>query len=88
MGQCIDRLKDKSKEKTCIQGGKQPVRKKQTRKTKFERQDTQKSLLFLFYSPSSVLERHSISKLETFISSFPKMTKMGSTEIITQLKKK
>ena len=28
MGQCIDRLKDKSKEKTCILGGKQPVRKK------------------------------------------------------------
>ena len=67
MGQCIDRLKDKGKEKTCIQGGKQPVRKKkQTRKTKFERKDTQKSLLFLFYSPSSVLERHSISKLETY----------------------
>ena len=34
MGQCIDRLKDKSKEKTCIQGGKQPVRKKTDKKNK------------------------------------------------------
>ena len=34
MGQCIDRLKDKSKEKTCIQGGKQPVRKKKKKTDK------------------------------------------------------
>ena len=55
MGHCTDRLKDKSKEKTCIKGGKQTVRK------------TLRSLSFLFYSPSPsfVLESHSVSKLET-----------------------
>ena len=81
---------DKSKEKTCIQGGKQPVRKKkkkQTRKTKFERKDIQKSLLFLFYSPSSILESQYKQIRNLLISSFPKMT-MGSTEMITQFEKK
>ena len=64
MGQCIDRLKDKSKEKTCIKGGKQTVRK-----TNRQEQESLKlrSLSFLFHSPSPslVLESHSVSKLET-----------------------
>ena len=37
-GSVYRQAKDKSKEKTCIQGGKQPVRKKkQTRKTKYDK---------------------------------------------------
>ena len=65
MGHCTDRVKDRSKEKTCIQGGKKNrERNKQARKTKFETKDTQRSLLFLFHSTSSVLESHSVSKLE------------------------
>ena len=44
VGHCTDRLKDKSKENTCIQGGKQTVRKTKW-KTRFETKDTQKSLI-------------------------------------------
>ena len=61
---------------------------KQTRKTRFETKDTQKSLLLLFHSPfpSPGLESHAQCKQirNSFISSFPKI---ASTEIITQLKK-
>ena len=66
VGHCTGRRKDKSKEKTCIKGGKQTVRRTNRQEKQSLKRDTQKSLLFLFYSPSSVLERHSISKLETY----------------------
>ena len=89
VGQCIDKLKIKVKKKLASKVENNPwEKKKKTRKTKFERKDIQKSLLFLFYSPSSILESQYKQIRNLFISSFPKMTKMGSTEIITQFEKK
>ena len=66
MGHCTDRLKDKRKEKNLHPRWKTNREKnRQTRKTKFETKDAQKSVLFLFHSLPSVLESHNVSKLET-----------------------
>ena len=80
MGHCIHRLQEKSKEKTCIQSGKQTVGKKKIRK--LETKDAQKSLLFLFPTHPPLFWRVTVKQIRSsYLNSFPKM---GSTEIITQ----
>ena len=76
MGHCTGRLKDKSKEKTCVKGGKQTVRRTNRQEKQSLKRDTQKSFTSQCFRES---------QCKQFISSFPKM---GSTEIITKFEKK
>ena len=60
VGHCTDRLKDKSKEKTCIKGGKQTVRRTNRQEEQSLKRKTLRS-----HSPPGVSESHNVSKLET-----------------------
>ena len=65
VGQCTDRLKDKSNENTCIQGGKQTEKTNRQEKQGLKRKTLRGLSLFLFNLPSSFLVLESVSKLET-----------------------
>ena len=80
VGHCTDRLKDKSKEKTCIKGRKQTVRRTNRQEKQSLKWDTQKSFTSQCFRESQCKQIRN-----SFISSFPKM---GSTEIITQFEKR